>query len=69
MKDRDCEPRLQVIVGTGGSESDPCWSPQRRARIRISTTFAFTRDDERAGALLELRRPTMSDRFPGGDAA
>ncbi len=69
MKDRHREPCLQVIVGTGGSESDPCRFPQRRARIRINTTLAFARDDERAGALLELRRPTMSDPFPGCDAA
>ena len=61
MKDRDCEPRLRLIVGTGGSESDPTVCRHDRVRVWKRSSFAFT-GKEGAGS---VRR----DRFPGGDAA
>lgn len=63
MKERNREPRLRLIVGTGGSESDPYPFRHGRTPIRISRTFAF----KSAGALQERARPT--NRLPGGDAA
>lgn len=66
MKDRNREPRLQLISGTGGSKSDPRYFRLGRARIRISRTLAFT-SEELTDSLRSL--PRLTDRFPGGDAA
>ena len=68
MKHGDRSPRLHLIVGTGGSESDPCGFSPGRTRIRVSKKFAFISEQSAGGTLLELARP-KSDRFPGGDAA
>jgi hypothetical protein len=59
MKDRNREPRLQLISGTGGSKSDPRFF--RLARIRTSTR------EELTDTLRSV--PRRTDRFPGGDAA
>jgi hypothetical protein len=66
MRDRNREPRLQVITGSGGSKSDPRFFRLGRARIRTSRPLVFT-SEELTDSLWSLPRPT--DRFPGGDAA
>ena len=59
MKDR--KPRLQVIAGTGGSESDPTVCRHNRVGVWKRTLLAFT---SKQGA-----DSARHDRFPGGDAA
>ena len=61
MNDRNREPRLQLISGTGGSKSDPRFFRLGRARIRTSTR------EELTDTLPSV--PRRTDRFPGGDAA
>jgi len=68
MKERNRAPRLHLIIGTGGSESDPCASQQGPARIRISRVLGFN-SEESAGTVLKPARRTRPNCFPGGDAA
>ncbi len=71
MNDRNREPRLQLITGTGGSKSDPRFFRLGRARIRTTRSLAFTSEELTREELTDSLRslPRLTDRFPGGDAA